>query len=479
MPPPPRVLLSVPNGGSAGSVLRSGVLDHFLEVSPTAEVVLLSPLVRDAAFVREFARPRVVFHELPAHTPSPLEERLLGLMQAAYIGSKPTESVVIRGREAQADGMRWLGTKQLIARTILPSLSRKETRYALSDRFVSHPVIEAIFDRYRPDLYVASNPGFIVPEIPVMRTAVRRRVRSMAVDPSWDNFTNKLLPARRVDRLLVWNELMKRQAIDIHGYTADQIRITGAPQWDLYFRGPARASRDAFFRRIGADPSRRLVTLTTTPQRIYTYHDRVLRALIDAMRSNAWRAPAQLLVRLHPRDELDKYASFQGTPDVIIEKPFRSTRRTPDGLDVDMSEESRRHLADTLSHSDIVINVASTISIEAAIYDTPIVNVAFDGEAPLDLIRSARRYYRFAHYANIIRQGAVKLAETPSQMIEQVGLYLADPALDREGRRRVVAEQCQFTDGRAAERIATCVAAELAEICGLAPLGEYAVMSYE
>ena len=42
----------------------------------------------------------------------------------------------------------------------------------------------------------------------------------MAIDPSWDNFTNKLLPVRRVDRLIVWNELMKQQAIELHGYRA-------------------------------------------------------------------------------------------------------------------------------------------------------------------------------------------------------------------------------------------------------------------
>ena len=58
----------------------------------------------------------------------------------------------------------------------------------------------------------------------------------MAIDPSWDNFTNKLLPVRRVDRLVVWNELMKQQAIELHGYEPDEIRIAGTPQWDRYFR---------------------------------------------------------------------------------------------------------------------------------------------------------------------------------------------------------------------------------------------------
>ena len=82
-------------------------------------------------------------------------------------------------------------------------------------------------------------------------------------------------------------------------------------------------------------------------------------------------------------------------------------------------------------------------------------------------IKSARRYYRFTHYTNITRHHAVRVAESPEQLVEQVGAYLADPSLDREGRRRVAVEQCQFLDGRAAERVAAFVLDELADVCGI------------
>jgi CDP-glycerol glycerophosphotransferase (TagB/SpsB family) len=323
-----------------------------------------------------------------------------------------------------------------------------------------------LFDRYQPALMVASNPGLILSEVPLLRTAARRKVRSMAVDPSWDNFTNKLIPVRRVNRLIVWNELMRHQAVDLHGYGQDEVRVAGTPQWDLYFREGTVAPRDAFFRQIGADSSRKLVTVTTTPRELYPHHDHVLRVLIRAMAENAWRSKAQLLVRLHPRDELEAYAEFEGLPNVIIEKPFRATVKAGDGLAIDITSENQRHLANTLRHSDVVVNVASTLAIEAAIFDTPVVNVSFDGEAPSDWVRSARRYYRFTHYVNITRHGAVRVAESPAQLVEQVGRYLDDPSLDREGRRRVVLEQCQFLDGRAAERVAAFVVSELADVCG-------------
>src|SRR6266852_6348104 len=118
-----------------------------------------------------------------------------------------------------------------------------------------------------------------------------------------------------------------------------------------------------------------------------------------------------------------------------------------------------------MRHSDVVINVASTLAIEAAIFDTPVVNIAFDGETPAEWVRSARRYYRFTHYVNVTRHDAVRVAETPDRLVEHIGRYLADPALDREGRRRVTLEQCHFLDGQSADRVATFVLDELADAC--------------
>jgi hypothetical protein len=463
----PTVLLSIPHGGSAGNVLRTGLVGRLLDAPAAPELVIVSPLVKDPAFVREFEHRRVRFEDLPPHRPAGLEGRILALVQAAYIDSGVTESVKSRRAEAVAKkSIRWIRAKRLLAQALAPSIVNRHTRYAVSDRMIAHPWADRLFDRYRPSLLVASSPGLIFSEVPLLRTASRRRVRSMAVDPSWDNFTNKLMPVRRVDRLIVWNDLMKEQAVSLHGYAPGDVQIAGTPQWDLYFRDGTIVPRDTFFRRLGADPARALITVTTTPRELYPHHDHVLRVLIRAMNEGAFDKPAQILVRLHPRDDREAYASFEGLPHVIIEKPFRSTVTAGDGLAIDITEDNQRHLANTMHHSDVVVNVASTLAIEAAIFDTPVVNVSFDGESPAEWVRSARRYYRFTHYVNITRHGAVRVAEEPSQLIEQVGRYLVDPSLDRAGRRQVVLEQCQFLDGRAAERVAGFVAAELADVCG-------------
>ena len=444
-------------------MLRAGgLLDRVLDAERSLQVVLLSPMAKDAAFVREFSRDRVQIVDQPAHLPMGLEARLMAIVQASYLSQGQTASVRIRLEEARANGIiRALPLKAAIGKLLVEPFTHNGSRYALSDRLVSHQAMERLFGEHRPSMVIAANPGLVFSELPLLRTARRRGVFSMAIDPSWDNFTNKLIPVRQVDRLVVWNEIMKAQAMELHGYRADAVRVAGAPQFDPHFR--ARTPRDEFFRRIGADPSRQLIALTTTPRSLYGHHDHVLRALVAAINGGALSG-AQVLVRLHPRDEMSAYQEFEHVPGVILEKPFRDTVKVADGLAIDVMPEHQKHLGDTLCHADAVVNVASTISIESCIFDTPVVNISFDGEQESPYVKSARRYYSFTHYVNVTNRGAVRVADSAPEMVEMVARYLADPSLDAAGRKQVVLDQCQFTDGRSAERVIQHVLDELERI---------------
>jgi hypothetical protein len=458
------LLWTVPNGASAGNMLRTGVLAAVLDGAPDAHVVLMSPLAADAAFTREFANPRVTFEILSAHVPSGVEARLASMVQAYYLQICKTETLRIKlAARHPGTPLRYRRTKALLGRLAAPGGRRGEW-YQLSDRLVRHPAIERVFDRYKPSLVATASPGLIFADIPILRTARRRGVRSIAVDLSWDNLTNKLFPLRKVDRLVVWNASMRREANALHGYDLDSIVVAGSPQFDPYFNGEPRSSRADFCRRIGLDPSRKLVTLTTMPAEAYPRHDIIVDHVLEAMRSGAVREPIDLLVRIHPRDDARKYARYAGTPHLRIEKPFRVTEaRSADGMGVDVTAENTRHLADTMYHTDVNLNVASTIAIEASVFDTPVISIAFDQDdaQARPFLTSPLRYYSYTHYQQIVRTGAVRMAHSPGEMIGLLNRYLADPTLDAEGRRRVVQEQCEFTDGRSAERVARAILHEL------------------
>src|SRR4030095_16683787 len=88
------IFISVPHGTSAGNMLRSGgLLDRVLDADRSLRVVLLSPMSRDAAFVREFSRDRVQFVDQPAHTPPGLRARPLAILPATQLEPGRGETV--------------------------------------------------------------------------------------------------------------------------------------------------------------------------------------------------------------------------------------------------------------------------------------------------------------------------------------------------------------------------------------------------
>jgi hypothetical protein len=454
------LLWSIPHGATAGNLLRTGVMASVLAAVPDVRIVLLSPLSADPAFVREFNHPRVGFDVLPPHVPAGLEGRLLGVVQSCFFSVCPTDTLRIRAPKEFPGANRWRRAKRLLGRVLAPHGSQGEW-YDRMDRLVSDPAMAAVFERHRPSLVATASPGLIFSEIPVLRTARRAGVSTMALDLSWDNLTNKFLPPRQVNRLVLWNDSMREEASALHGYALERIAVTGSPQFDSYFTG-VRSRREDFCRALGLDPSRRLITLATIPASKFPHHAFVIDRLIAAMESGAVGEPSSLLVRVHPRDDAGPYAPYAGRPNVAVEKAFRQTpTRSGDGMDVDFMAENTRHLADTLHHSDVVLNVASTMSIEAAIFDTPVVNVAFGGQPASD--RALMEWhYGSTHYQKVVRSGAVRIARSGAEMIDLVNAYLDDPARDAAGRRRIVAEQCAFTDGRAAERVAAEIVGQLA-----------------
>ena len=452
------VLWSVPHGATAGNILRTGVLACVLDAVQDARVVILSPLAADPVFTQEFAHPRVTFEPLAAHVPAGLEGRLLACIQARFMDVCATDTMRIRGPKAFAHPPRFLGVKRWIGRAIAPDAPRDW--YDVSDRLVRDAAAEASFARHRPAVVVAATPGLILSEIPLLRTARRRRVRSMAIDLSWDNLTNRFFPPRQVDRLVLWNRTMLDEARELHGYDVERIAVAGVPQFDSYF-ADARSTREAFCARVGLDPARRIITLATIPASKFGHHGFVVDRLLDAIESGTIGEPASVLVRLHPRDDAAPYERFAGRPHVVVEKPFRRTAtRSGDGMDIDFMRENTRHLADTLFHSDVVLNVASTIAIEAAIFDTPVINIGFDGQ-PGSNQALMDWHYGSTHFKKVLRSGAVRIAQSPAEMIDLVNRYLGDPAGDAAGRQRIVAEQCEFTDGRSAERVAAEIVREL------------------
>jgi hypothetical protein len=87
-----------------------------------------------------------------------------------------------------------------------------------------------------------------------VKSAHRVGVPVVFVPFSWDNLTNRGLVRVAPDRVLVWNDIQKQEAVELHGVRSDRVIVTGAPRFDAFFAMQPSTSREAFCGRVGLDP---------------------------------------------------------------------------------------------------------------------------------------------------------------------------------------------------------------------------------
>ncbi|OGY62908.1 MAG: hypothetical protein A2745_00270 [Candidatus Harrisonbacteria bacterium RIFCSPHIGHO2_01_FULL_44_13] len=314
------------------------------------------------------------------------------------------------------------------------------------------------FEQYKPDLVFAPHIIHACDQA-FIREAKRRKIKTVGLIHSWDNLTaNKSAMRINPDVLIVPNEITKREAEKLCDYPGNRIIIAGMPHFDYYFTEKPCA-REAFFKRIGGDPAKRLILFAAIGKSFSDTEWQDVQIISDAIDRGDLPSDLQILVRMHPNPAahmIDR--GLKKSKTILFDVPGIQLP-APGGVSEEMLFDDMMHLYNTLFYSDIVVTIQSTMSIDASAFDKPVINVCFDGweKKPFYDSTSVLQLHHYTHYQPILKSGGVRLAKTAEDLIASINLYLKHPELDREGRARVVKEQCWKFDGGAGKRIADAI----------------------
>jgi hypothetical protein len=116
--------------------------------------------------------------------------------------------------------------------------------------------------------------------------------------------------------------------------------------------------------------------------------------------------------------------------------------------------EDLRLLANLTRHADLNVNMASTMTLDFAIQGKPVINIAFDVTSPPPLrVPLWDLFYQWEHYRPVVEMKAARFARSANELIEHVNTLLDNPALEADGRRRLVDLQVGVPVGEACGRI--------------------------
>jgi len=297
-----------------------------------------------------------------------------------------------------------------------------------------------LFTQFRPTVLFCSkqrSPPILAPVL----AAQSLGIPTAAFIFSWYNLSSKGQIEAPFDHFLVWRQHMQEELLRYYpDVKAERVHIVGTPQFDPYSDPNLLLSREAFFQSIGADSNRPLICYSGGDCTNAVEDPQHVRILMQLIRSGQIKGRPQVLLRPSPIDEFSRYdAVRQDFPELIYKRP--------EWLDSSMREwamsipapSDTQMLANLTHHASINVNFASTMTLDFAIRDKPVVNVAFDVTKPFPLGMPLYDYIEmFDHYRPVNQLGAARCAVSAEQLAEHVNSYLEDPSLDREGRRRFV-----------------------------------------
>ncbi len=300
------------------------------------------------------------------------------------------------------------------------------------------------FDKYKPDLVLATDI-FHSADVCFLVEAKKRGVTSVGMVRSWDNITNKGLFRVKPDKLIVHNNIVKEEAVKYEDVDFKNIFVSGLPQFDIYLEDII-IPRDIFFKRIGLNPNRKTILVAPHGRRFHKTDWELLEILKKRLDNNF-----QFIVRFPPNDTVE-LNEFIPDERFFIERPgkeFGANRFN----EREVQKTDAVTLANDLFYSDVVVNYGSTISIDAVVFDKPVVIVSFDGWEKLTYIKSVRRFLDYDHIKKLIRTGFCRIAYKEEELISYIHNYINNPSCDREGRKKLLYEQAWKLDGKSGSRI--------------------------
>jgi hypothetical protein len=269
---------------------------------------------------------------------------------------------------------------------------------------------------WRPDLVLVSPYVYVgFGQRDLVKAAQLLGVPSAACIASWDNLTNKGVISTMPDRVFVWNDAQRTEAVELHDVPPEQVVVTGAQSFDRWFgRQPSR-TREEFCRVVGLDPGRPIVLYLGSSDFIAPREGRFVREWIGLVRSaqDPLLSTAGVLIRPHPKNfaqiaALD-LSEFEG---VVVWPPQVRTF----GQDFDSD------FFDSLFHSNVVVGVNTSAQIEAAIVGRAVCTWKAD-----EFAHSQGGTPHFQHLASS-EHGMLFVAESEEEHLQHLAGLLRDPA---------------------------------------------------
>jgi hypothetical protein len=333
----------------------------------------------------------------------------------------------------------------------------------MQNRFTPTPGLYTdLFDKYQPDMVIASTPGWRMDRY-LLRESTRRGIPNMTVIVGWDNSSSYNVSGANVQWATCWSALQKEELVKGSDWNPEHVHVGGIPSYDGYFRKQWLMPRDEYFKLHGLDPKRKLISYASSFVHFAPNLPNI-EALAKLVSSDSLAEPSQLLIRLHPSHFQDKPKIFADEraqvfelekkyPNVHVVQPVALGGSLGYYGGEDMDEKSSM-----MAYSDVVVTVYSTMLVETAVHDTPMIAATIDVSGgwnkPKKFSLSLKEIGNWPTHKRFREAKAGRVTSNENELRDALNLYLKDKSVDSKERRKFIEDEITFTDASSGKRTA-------------------------
>lgn len=450
----PKILFVVDQGSAYQHLFRTSALQRFSNTDAAECVVVMEP--RCAPLPEDVAgHPKVKFIVTELGVEHGPAGRIAGVLdKMAHVAERellvldnPDSTLAQNRHYFQTERGENPKTRTAGVRLLRALGLRWRTISRMAQGWGRYPDFGRVLDEERPDLVVYFN--ITVGKLDCLREVKRRGIPTLVDFPNWDQVTSKGPMSVLPDFANVWSEEIRRELVKLHGMAADRVQTIGVIYFDPYQQPPPLASREEFCRQHGIDPSSRIV--------VYAYGllrglDDIFTPTVDELERMVGGArlgwPAHLLVRAHPRVQLPP--ELAGRPGVSLQYPI-GYRNPGCSHWLPGPEELAQRIA-TVSHSDVVVNAFSTMTLDASCLGRPVINLGYLCGQRENATQPVERFLRYNHLQAVREEYGESIVFSPAELEARLRRCLAQPEHDRDSRAGLLARVCGPLDGAAHRR---------------------------
>lgn len=324
-------------------------------------------------------------------------------------------------------------------------MKRRVIPYLHARIFPERPFRE-LFEKYMP---VAVFGTHIYGEYDayLLREAHLRKVKTLAMPSGWDHMDKYFLPIH-ADTILVPSEQVKEHALRFQGYRTEEVIVTGYPHFDFLTSDKSTVSREEILTRCGFPKDARFIFYVSGSAYCPDEPD-IIEQVAEWIEKNELAPNTYLVLR--------PYLGSRSKDREFDQKKFARLTRHPRVFYYDA--KSWDTLADSIffinlmRHADVVMCAYSTVFLESALFDRPLVAATFDGNHTRPYHRSIRRFADFEHFKDVLSLGAIRQVFTFSELKTVLVDYLQHPERDASAREMFRQKACYKLDGGSSKRI--------------------------